>query len=172
MSEGPRTTPRGEPGRLAQQRRLADVGHEDLTGRCCFSRRTRAGLMRLRAGIVSLTVAAATIGGAAAWAYTVVGEGPQPGRNQVAAAGAESGAPGRLSPARPSPRPSPSSCPSTAGPVIEVISAPSGVKANGAMLPDADTGQILWGRDVDTERPTATLTKLMTALMVLENGTL
>ncbi len=128
--------------------------------------------MRLRAGIVSLTVAAATIGGAAAWAYTVVAEGPQPVRNQVAAAGAESRAPGRLSPPRPSPRPSPSSSPSTAGPVIEVISAPSGVKAKGAMLADADTGQILWGRDVDTERPMASVTKVMTALLVLENGNL
>ena len=42
--------------------------------------------MRLRAGIVALTVAAATIGGAAAWASTVVPEGPQPVRNQAAAA--------------------------------------------------------------------------------------
>jgi len=56
--------------------------------------------------------------------------------------------------------------------VIEVISAPSGVKAKGAMLADADTGQILWGRDVDTERPMASVTKVMTALLVLENGNL
>jgi len=125
--------------------------------------------MRLRAGIVSLIVAAATMGGAAAWASTVVAEGPPPVRNQVAAAGAESRAPARLSRPRPSPRPSPRP---TAGPVIEVTSAPSGVKAKGAMLADADTGQILWGRDVDTERPMASVTKVMTALLVLESGTL
>ena len=128
--------------------------------------------MRLRAGIVSLTVAAATIGGAAAWASTVVAEGPQPVRNQVAAAGAESRAPARLSRPRPSSRPSPGSSPSTAGPVIGVTSAPSGVKAKGAMLADADTGQILWGRDVGTERPMASVTKVMTALLVLESGNL
>ena len=128
--------------------------------------------MRLRAGIVSLTVAAATIGGAAAWASTVVAEGPQPVRNQVAAAGAESRAPARLSRPRPSSRPSPSPSPSTAGPVIGVTSAPSGVKAKGAMLADADTGQILWGRAVGTERPMASVTKVMTALLVLESGNL
>ena len=121
--------------------------------------------MRLRAGIVALTVAAATIGGAAAWASTVVAQGPQPVRNQAAAAEARSRAPARLS--RPAPRPRP-----TASPVIEVTSAPSGVKAKGAVLADADTGQILWGRDVDTERPMASVTKVMTALLVLESGNL
>ena len=125
--------------------------------------------MRLRAGIVSLALAAATIGGAAAWASTVVAEGPQPVRNQVAAAGAESRAPARLSRPRPSPSPSPRP---TTGPVIEVTSAPSGVKAKGAVLADADTGQILWGRDVDTERPMASVTKVMSALLVLESGNL
>ena len=125
--------------------------------------------MRLRVGIVSLTVAAATIGGAAAWASTVVAEGSQPVRDQVAAAGAESRAPARLS--RPHWSPSPSPRP-TASPVIEVTGAPSGVKAKGAVLADADTGQILWGRDVDTERPMASVTKVMTALLVLESGNL
>ena len=126
--------------------------------------------MRLRAGIVSLTVAAATIGGAAAWASTVVAEGPQPVRNQVAAAGAESRAPAR--PSRPHPSEPKSQSRPTAGPVIEVTSAPSGVKAKGAVLADADTGQILWGRDVGTERPMASVTKVMTALLVLESGNL
>ncbi len=129
--------------------------------------------MRLRTGIISLTVAVATIGGAAAWASTVVAEGPQPVRNQVAAAGAESPGPGRLSRSRPSPRPSPSSSPRPpAGPVIGVTGVPSGVKAKGAVLADADTGQILWGREVGTERPMASVTKVMTALLVLENGNL
>jgi serine-type D-Ala-D-Ala carboxypeptidase (penicillin-binding protein 5/6) len=125
--------------------------------------------MRLRVGIVSLAVAAATIGGAAAWVSTVVAEGSQPVREQVAAAGAESRAPARLSHPHRSPSPSPRP---TAGPVIEVTGAPSGVKAKGAVLADADTGQILWGRDVDTERPMASVTKVMTALLVLESGNL
>ena len=56
--------------------------------------------------------------------------------------------------------------------MIGVTSAPSGVKAKGAVLADADTGQILWGRDVGTERPMASVTKVMTALLVLESGNL
>jgi len=121
--------------------------------------------MRLRAGIVALSVAAATIGGAAAWASTVVTQGPQPARNQAATAEARSHAPARSS--RSTPRPG-----ATASPVIEVTSAPSGVKAKGAMLADADTGQLLWGRDVGTARPIASVTKVMTALLVLESGNL
>jgi serine-type D-Ala-D-Ala carboxypeptidase (penicillin-binding protein 5/6) len=121
--------------------------------------------MRLRAGIVSLTVAAATIGGAAAWTATVVAGGPQPARYQAAAAEARSHAPAR--PSRPTPRPRP-----TPSPVIEVTGAPSGVKAEGAVLADADTGQILWGRDLGTERPMASVTKVMTALLVLKSGSL
>ncbi len=121
--------------------------------------------MRLRAGIVALTVAAVTLGGAAAWVATIVAEGSQPVRDQVAAAEARAHASAR--PSRPTARPRP-----TASPAIGVTSAPSGVKAKGAVLADADTGQILWGRDVGTARPMASVTKVMTALLVLEGGDL
>ena len=50
--------------------------------------------------------------------------------------------------------------------------APGGVKAKGAVLADAATGQRLWSRDVDTERPMASVTKVMTALLVLQAGNL
>ena len=40
------------------------------------------------------------------------------------------------------------------------------------MLADAATGQVLWGRDIGTERPMASVTKVMTALLVLEGGNL
>jgi len=46
------------------------------------------------------------------------------------------------------------------------------VKARGAVLADAATGQVLWGRDISTERPMASVTKVMTALLVLEGGNL
>ena len=61
---------------------------------------------------------------------------------------------------------------SAAGPVIKVTGAPGGVKAKGAALADAATGQVLWGRGADTERPMASITKVMTALLVLESGDL
>jgi D-alanyl-D-alanine carboxypeptidase (penicillin-binding protein 5/6) len=53
-----------------------------------------------------------------------------------------------------------------------VAGAPGGVKAKGAVLADAATGQILWGRDLGTERPMASVTKVMTALLVLQGGNL
>ena len=81
--------------------------------------------------------------------------------HQVAAAGARSRAPA-----------GPSRSGSPAGPVIEVTGAPGGVKAKGAVLADVATGQVLWSRDVDTERPMASVTKVMTALLVLESGNL
>ena len=115
--------------------------------------------MRLRTWIVSLTAAVALIGGGAvAWASAVAREGPPPVRHQAAAA-PRTGAPAR--PSRPG---------SPAGPVIEVTGAPGGVNAKGAVLADAATGQVLWGRAAGTERPMASLTKVMTALLVLEGG--
>jgi D-alanyl-D-alanine carboxypeptidase (penicillin-binding protein 5/6) len=53
-----------------------------------------------------------------------------------------------------------------------VTGAPGGVKARGAVLADAETGQVLWARAAATERPMASVTKVMTALVVLESGDL
>ena len=121
--------------------------------------------MRLRAGIVRLTAAAALIGGVAACTAANAGGGPPPAAGQIAAA-ARTRAPATRPPAtRSSPRP-------PAGPVIVVSGAPGGVKAKGAVLADAATGQVLWGRDAGTERPMASVTKVMTALLVLQSGSL
>ena len=114
--------------------------------------------MRLRAWIVVLTAVAAITGGVAAWASTVAGHGPRPGPTHAAAA-ARTRAPS--TPSRPRP---------SASPTVELVGAPGGVKAKGALLADAATGQLLWGRDVDTERPMASVTKVMTALLVLQGG--
>jgi serine-type D-Ala-D-Ala carboxypeptidase (penicillin-binding protein 5/6) len=38
------------------------------------------------------------------------------------------------------------------------------------VLADAATGQVLWGRGLETERPMASVTKVMTALVVLDSG--
>ena len=47
---------------------------------------------------------------------------------------------------------------------------PSGVQARGAALEDAATGRLLWSRALDTKRPIASITKVMTALVVLRAG--
>ena len=125
--------------------------------------------MRLNVRIAAATAAVAVVGGVAAWASTAEGQSSRPASSQVAAA-----SPSRppAAPARSRTRATPASSRPPAGPVIEVAGAPGGVKAKGAVLADAATGQVLWGRDVDTERPMASITKVMTALLVLEGGDL
>jgi serine-type D-Ala-D-Ala carboxypeptidase (penicillin-binding protein 5/6) len=119
--------------------------------------------MRLRARIVSLTAVAVIAAGVAACAPAAgeagVGQhGPRPGKQAVIAPTSPSATPSRPSP--------------SVRPAIQVAGAPGGVKAKGAVLADAATGQVLWGRDLGTERPMASVTKVMTALLVLQGGNL
>jgi serine-type D-Ala-D-Ala carboxypeptidase (penicillin-binding protein 5/6) len=117
--------------------------------------------MRLRARILALIAVTALAGGVTACSPAAAGQGPRPASAQATAT-----APRTRGPATPSsPRP-------PTGPVIKVTGAPGGVKAKGATLADAATGQVLWGRGVDTERPMASITKVMTALLVLQSGDL
>jgi serine-type D-Ala-D-Ala carboxypeptidase (penicillin-binding protein 5/6) len=116
--------------------------------------------MGLRARIAGLAVVTALAGGTAACSVTSAAV-PQPSTRPAAAATS-----------RPSSRPAPAT-PAPArltGPALQVTGAPSGVKAKGALLAEAATGQVLWSRDADTERPMASVTKVMTALLVLANG--
>jgi D-alanyl-D-alanine carboxypeptidase (penicillin-binding protein 5/6) len=57
-------------------------------------------------------------------------------------------------------------------PGLQVTGAPAKVKAKGALLADAATGQVLWSRAATTPRPMASVTKVMTALLVLERNRL
>jgi D-alanyl-D-alanine carboxypeptidase (penicillin-binding protein 5/6) len=57
-------------------------------------------------------------------------------------------------------------------PVIEVTGAPRGVKAKSGILVDATTGQVLWADNAAAERPIASITKVMTALLVIQAGDL
>ncbi len=49
---------------------------------------------------------------------------------------------------------------------------PAGVVAAGADLVNAANGQLMWSRAVNVERPIASITKVMTALVVLQSGDL
>ena len=134
--------------------------------------------MGLRVRIVSLTAVALIAVGVTACAPAAGRDTLRPAAQQAATAGTRQ--PAALAPSRPpaaalapsrppaaSARPHP-----PVGPVIQVTGAPGGVKAKGAALADATSGQVLWGRDLDTERPMASVTKVMTALLVLEGGNL
>lgn len=54
----------------------------------------------------------------------------------------------------------------------DVISGPADVTAAGAELMDVTAGRGLWIRNVDRERPIASITKVMTAYVVIEAGQL
>ena len=62
--------------------------------------------------------------------------------------------------------------PAPAGPRILVTGAPRGVKAKAGILADAGTGQVLWAKSPDAERPIASITKVMTAYLVIQAGDL
>jgi len=59
-----------------------------------------------------------------------------------------------------------------AGVTARAAAGPSGVQAEAAALADAGTGQILWSRDLYARLPIASLTKVMTALVVIRAGDL
>jgi serine-type D-Ala-D-Ala carboxypeptidase (penicillin-binding protein 5/6) len=59
---------------------------------------------------------------------------------------------------------------SPAGPVLNVVGAPKGVKAKAGILVDATTGQVLWAKGQNTVRPIASITKVMTALVIMQAG--
>jgi D-alanyl-D-alanine carboxypeptidase (penicillin-binding protein 5/6) len=121
-------------------------------------------LMRLRGRIAGLIAGAAMTGGVVACAPQVAPQAP-PLPPPAAAAGAGTWVPVPPSPSRPVASPA-------IRPAIRVTGAPGGVKARGAVLADAATGQVLWGRDVNTRLPMASVTKVMTALLVLNGGDL
>jgi D-alanyl-D-alanine carboxypeptidase (penicillin-binding protein 5/6) len=116
--------------------------------------------MRLRVRIAAAILAAVSTGALTACAATAADQTLHP-------------APARATPAQTTPvhrsvSASPSPAPSTASPAIEVAGAPGGVKAKEGVLADAATGQVLWAKAAGTERPMASITKVMTALLVLQ----
>jgi D-alanyl-D-alanine carboxypeptidase (penicillin-binding protein 5/6) len=60
--------------------------------------------------------------------------------------------------------------PSPAASAAPRASAPDGVQAKAAAVENAATGKLLWSRDLNTERPMASITKVMTALIVIRAG--
>ncbi|MBO0820329.1 MAG: D-alanyl-D-alanine carboxypeptidase [Nocardiopsaceae bacterium] len=58
------------------------------------------------------------------------------------------------------------------GPLLAVAGAPAGVAAKGGVLANAATGQVLWSRQAGVQRPMASITKVMTAYLVVASGDL
>jgi D-alanyl-D-alanine carboxypeptidase (penicillin-binding protein 5/6) len=131
--------------------------------------------MRLTIRIVAGVAAVIVVGGGiTAWAVTDIGAHARPAAGHSATAHSATGhsATGHNVPAtRSGPAPS-AQASQPNGPLIAVAGAPQGVKAKGAVLANAATGQVLWGRGLTAERPMASVTKVMTALVVLDSGNL
>jgi len=53
-----------------------------------------------------------------------------------------------------------------------IITGPSDVQAQAAAIADASDGTVLWSRDLNTERPIGSITKVMTAVVVIDAGDL
>ncbi len=62
--------------------------------------------------------------------------------------------------------------PSVASATRPAAAGPSGVRAKAAAIEVASTGRLLWSRGLNTERPMASITKVMTALVVIRAGDL
>src|ERR1700691_1795444 len=61
---------------------------------------------------------------------------------------------------------------SATGSPAAISTAPNGVAARAAAIENASTGELLWSRGLNTERPMGSITKVMTALVVLRAGDL
>ncbi len=122
--------------------------------------------MRNPVRVTVIAIAGGVIAGSAIVAWSAVASVPRSASSAVSNVGsavARSTARG----ARPSASPTPS-----ATPPLRVVGAPLGVKAKGAVLADATTGTLLWSRGLDTELPIGSITKVMTALVVIRAGDL
>jgi serine-type D-Ala-D-Ala carboxypeptidase (penicillin-binding protein 5/6) len=118
--------------------------------------------VRIPARVIAVAAAGGVlIAASVAWA---VGTSPRP-----EAPAAASVHPPATWPDVPGPSPGP---PTAAELGIAVVGSPGGVKAKGAVLADAATGTRLWSRDLNTERPIGSVTKVMTALVVIRAGNL
>jgi D-alanyl-D-alanine carboxypeptidase (penicillin-binding protein 5/6) len=56
------------------------------------------------------------------------------------------------------------------GPSLLVVGAPKAVKARAGILVDATTGQVLWAKGENTPRPIASISKVVTALVIIKAG--
>ena len=126
--------------------------------------------MRRLAARLVMAVSVVTLGGVAAGcsaaapgvAYARGGSAPEASARAAAGTG----------PATATVPPSSRAKTTPGGPVLAVAGAPKAVKAKEGVLVDATTGQVLWAKGENSPRPIASITKVMTALLVIRAGDL
>jgi D-alanyl-D-alanine carboxypeptidase (penicillin-binding protein 5/6) len=123
--------------------------------------------MRRLAARLLIAVTALAVGGTAAGCSATPGLAYAQGATRPAASGA------LPAPSATSTTTVPESAQAKAPPVpgtLLVAGAPQGVKAREGTLVDEATGQVLWARGVNRVHPIASITKVMTALVILQAG--
>jgi serine-type D-Ala-D-Ala carboxypeptidase (penicillin-binding protein 5/6) len=118
--------------------------------------------MRIPVRATAIIAIAGGVIAAAVIAWTAASSPPA-----ASAAGDVGAAVARSAPRLSRPSPSP-----TATPPVRVIGAPAGVHARAGELAAASTGTVLWSRGLNTELPMGSITKVMTALVVIRAGDL
>jgi D-alanyl-D-alanine carboxypeptidase (penicillin-binding protein 5/6) len=117
--------------------------------------------MRLCARLTIAALACVVAGSVASCSASgLAADGVTGSPSNVATASVPAKAAGKTAPATP------------VGPVLKITGAPRGVKAKAGILADATTGQVLWAKGADAEWPIASITKVMTALLVIQAGDL
>jgi serine-type D-Ala-D-Ala carboxypeptidase (penicillin-binding protein 5/6) len=125
--------------------------------------------MRLGARLVIAAVAALAVGAATAGCSATPGLAYAAGATRPTTSHSASSASSAAS-AKGTDTASPQARTVSAGPVLDVVGAPAKVKAKAGMLVDATTGQVLWAKGANSVRPIASITKVMTALLILQAG--
>jgi serine-type D-Ala-D-Ala carboxypeptidase (penicillin-binding protein 5/6) len=123
--------------------------------------------MRIPVAVTVVAAACGVIAGAVlTWSAAVSG----PSHLSAAAVSARPAASGstrtRAHPARPAPSPTP------VPPPVVVTGTPRNVQARAGALEVATTGSLLWSEGLNTELPMGSITKVMTALVVIDAGDL
>jgi len=123
--------------------------------------------------IPARVIVAAAVGGVVAGAAIAWSAAPLPSAaGNSRAAAARSASPARTARPTASPARTAAAPAGLAGPAVRAVGVPREVRARGAVLADAATGTVLWSRDPGTERPMGSITKVMTALLVIRAGDL
>jgi serine-type D-Ala-D-Ala carboxypeptidase (penicillin-binding protein 5/6) len=119
--------------------------------------------MRIPVRVTAIAITGGVIA-AAVIAWSAADSATRPSASSVSNVGAAVARSAARSP-RPSPSPSPK-------PPVRIVGAPAGVQAKGAVVADGNNGALLWSRGLNTELPMGSITKVMTALVVMRAGDL
>jgi len=123
--------------------------------------------MRIPLGLTAVAAAGGVMAGAL-FVWTAAASGPSTAVPAASSANSIRGS--AVARHREAARPTPSPAPAT--PPLLVTGAPQNLQLRGGALADASTDTLLWSQGLNTELPMGSITKVMTALLVIDSGDL